>query len=80
MTLAEVEMQRPVRVVRFERLSPADELRLAGLGLKRGSPVTKVMRTPLRDPVECLVGPQLLALDAWLLSRIVVEDLNGGAR
>ena len=29
--------------------------------------------TPLKDPVECLVGPQLLALDSWLLGRIRVS-------
>jgi hypothetical protein len=31
------------------------------------------MFTPLRDPVECLVGPQLLALERRLLTLIRVE-------
>lgn len=73
MTLDLVAMGSPVKVSGFRGLSPSDEARLGGLGLRRGSSVTKVLRTPLRDPVECLVGAQLLALEHWLLERIVVE-------
>lgn len=73
MTLAQAEMKKPSRILGFEKLSEVEELRLSALGLGPGSIITKVLRTPLRDPIECLVGPQLLTLDAWLLERILVE-------
>ena len=73
MTLDKVAMGALAEVRDFRDLSVADVARLAGLGLRRGSAVTKLLRTPLRDPVECLVGPQLLTLDSWLLKRILVE-------
>ena len=73
MTLAEAAMDAPVRVKNLFGLSGAEELRLSALGLRVGVVVTKLIRTPLRDPIECLVGSQLLALDAWLLERVTVE-------
>lgn len=73
MTLDQVALETPARVVGFAGLEPADQARLAGLGLRRGASVVKLLATPLKDPIECLVGPQLLALDRWLLERIVVE-------
>lgn len=72
MTLDRLEMRKPAVVSGFRDLSPAQQARLAGFGLRRGASIEKVVRTPLRDPVECLVGPQLVALDRWLLERIVV--------
>lgn len=73
MTLAKLAMQTPSRIVGFTRLSEIDELRFSALGLRSGSTVTKLLKTPLQDPVECLVDSQLLALDAWLLNHILVE-------
>lgn len=73
MTLDSLEMETPAVVVGFRELGPAEQARLAGLGLRRGASVVKILRTPLKDPVECLVGPQLLALDRWLLERVLVE-------
>lgn len=66
-------MQTPVKVVGFRSLDAAEQTRLSSHGLRAGSEITKLLHTPLRDPVECLVGPQLLALEAWLLDHIVVE-------
>lgn len=73
MTLDQVALQRPAQVVRFEGLNPAERARLSGLGLRPGASVVKLLPTPLQDPVECLVGPQLVALERSLLRRIVVE-------
>lgn len=72
MTLAEAELGTPVTVVGFDSLGEADRLRLSALGLREEAPVTMLLRTPLQDPVECLVGPQLLTIDSWLLERILV--------
>lgn len=73
MTLAEAELKRPMRIVGFSRLDDQDRSRIASLGLRLGACITKLLRTPLLDPVECLVGPQLLAIDARLLHHIIVD-------
>jgi Fe2+ transport system protein FeoA len=73
MTLDEVALDVPVRIAHVSAADETERARLAGLGLKPGAVVTKVMPTPLRDPVSCLVGPQLLALERRLLKRIRVE-------
>ena len=73
MTLDSVALGVPVRVVGFAGMSDSDEIRLGGLGLRAGVPVTKILVTPLRDPVECLVGSQLLAVETRLLRHIRVE-------
>jgi Fe2+ transport system protein FeoA len=73
MTLAKASMKTPCRVRGFRDLTDAERTRLSSLGLRAGSVITKVLKTPLRDPVECLVGPQLLAVDSWLLERILIE-------
>ena len=73
MTLAEMPLQLTVRISGFRTLSESQRCRLGALGLREGTSVTKLLRTPLRDPIECLVGPQLLALESWLLEHIEVE-------
>lgn len=73
MTLDEVALEVPVRIVGFTAVGEAEKARLSGVGLREGATVTKLLLTPLRDPVECLVGPQLLALERRLLKRIKVE-------
>ena len=73
MTLDKVALDVPVRVLGFTGIEDIDKIRLTGLGLRPGVSVTKILRTPLRDPVECLVGAQLLAIEARLLARIRVE-------
>ena len=73
MTLDEIELDVPVRVLGFAGIGDVDKIRLTGLGLRPGVSVTKILRTPLRDPVECLVGAQLLAIEARLLAQIRVE-------
>lgn len=73
MTLAEVELEVQVRVSGFLSLSEDERCRLSALGVREGAAVTKLLKLPLRDPVECLVGPQLLAIESRLLHRIVVE-------
>jgi len=74
MTLDEAALDVPLTIVDFaSSVGEAERARLSGLGLRPGVPVVKLMPTPLRDPVECLVGSQLLALDRRLLSRIRVE-------
>ena len=73
MTLDEVGLDVPVRIVEFVSVDASERGRLSGLGLRAGATVTKLLHTPLRDPVECLVGPQLLALERRLLARIRVE-------
>lgn len=74
MTLAQVSLATPVRVLGFDALSETEKMRLSSLGLREGAPITKLLRTPLRDPIECLVGPQLVTIDSWLLDRILVEQ------
>jgi Fe2+ transport system protein FeoA len=75
MTLDEAALDVPLRIVDFlSSVGEAERARLSGLGLRPGVPVVKLMPTPLRDPVECLVGSQLLALDRRLLARIRVEE------
>lgn len=73
MTLDEVALQVPARVTGFRGLAEADLLRLSAHGLCAGATVTKLLATPLRDPIECLVGSQLMALDISLLGKILVE-------
>lgn len=73
MTLDEVALQVPVRIVGFTSLDESARARLSGLGLRAGATVTKLMPTPLQDPIECLVGLQLLALERRLLTMIRVE-------
>jgi Fe2+ transport system protein FeoA len=73
MTLDAVPLDVPVRVTGCGGLAAADRDRLAGLGLRPGVAVVKLLRTPLRDPIECLVGSQLLALEIRLLPLIRVE-------
>jgi Fe2+ transport system protein FeoA len=73
MTLAEAALDAPARITGFRSLSESEKCRLGALGLREGVRVTKLLRTPLRDPIELLVGPQLLAVEAWLLERIDVE-------
>lgn len=72
-TLDQAPLGAPRRVRGFRELSDAERARLSALGLREGCSVTKIRLTPLRDPVQCLVGPQLLALERWLLARIEVE-------
>jgi Fe2+ transport system protein FeoA len=74
LTLDRVALGVPVRVVGFPGMSDLDETRLAALGLRAGVPLVKILRTPLRDPIECLVGSQLLAVEARLLPKISVES------
>lgn len=73
MTLDAVPLDVPVRVLGYAGLSAFDKDRLSGLGLRPGVSVVKILKTPLRDPIECLVGSQLLALEARLLPHIRVE-------
>lgn len=73
MTLDQVALQVPARVTGFLDLAEAELLRLSAHGLCVGVTVTKILPTPLRDPVECLVGTQLMALDLSLLGKILVE-------
>lgn len=73
MTLDSVPMGVPVKVTTMTGLTVHDRDSLAGLGLRTGVSVVKILKTPLQDPVECLVGSQLLALETRLLRHIKVE-------
>lgn len=73
MTLEALPFDVPVRVRSYAALSVFDKDRLSGLGLRPGVSVVKILKTPLQDPVECLVGSQLLAIEARLLPHICVE-------
>jgi Fe2+ transport system protein FeoA len=73
MTLDSLPFDVPVRVTGYSALSVFDKDRLSGLGLRPGVSVIKILKTPLQDPVECLVGSQLLAIEARLLPHIRVE-------
>jgi Fe2+ transport system protein FeoA len=73
MTLADVPLHSTAKIRGFKSLSESERVRLGALGLREGAAVTKLLKTPLRDPIEVLVGPQLLALESWLLERIEVE-------
>ena len=73
MSLDEVALDVPVRIVEFSAMDATERGRLSGLGVRVGATVTKLMPTPLKDPVECIVGHQLLALERRLLRRIQVE-------
>ena len=74
MTLDKVAMDVPARITGFSGVGEAEQLRLSSHGISAGAVITKLLRAPLRDHIECLVGPQLLTLDAALLSRILVEE------
>ena len=73
MNLDEVALDVPVRITGFTAMDDDERGRLSGLCLRAGARITKLIPTPLKDPVECLVGSQLLALERRLLARIVVE-------
>lgn len=80
MTLDQAAFGQGLRVTAFEGLPLAAELRLAALGLRRGAGVTKLLKLPLRDPIECLVGAQLVAVERWVLERVVVvPEQDAGA-
>jgi len=74
MTLDQAPREVQVKIVGFSAVDGGERARLSGLGLRPGVLVTKLIPTPLQDPVECLVGAQLLALDRRLLRRILVES------
>lgn len=76
MTLDDAALDVPVRITGFGSVGEAEQARLSGLGLRPGATIVKLMPTPFRDPVECLVGPQLLALERRLLKNIRVEPLT----
>lgn len=73
MTFREVALDVPVKVIGFKALSDAERLRLAAFGLREGSSIVKIVRTPLRDPVECLVDTQLVTLDRRIIDSILVK-------
>ena len=73
MTLDQAALDAPVRITGFISMDADERGRLSGLGVRVGAVITKLIPTPLQDPVECLVGPQLLALERRLLARIQVE-------
>lgn len=73
MTLASLKLGVRARVTALDGLPEEEALRLASLGLFPGATITKLLPTPLRDPVECLVDGQLLAVSSALMSRITVE-------
>jgi Fe2+ transport system protein FeoA len=75
MTLEKAALGVSLRVAALPGMGETDKVRLAGLGLRPGVHVTKILATPLRDPVELLVGSQLLAVEARLLPHIRVEAL-----
>lgn len=73
-TLADAAWNAPVRVSGFAgSVGESDKARLAGMGLHVGETVVKLLASPLGDPIECLVGQQLLALEKSLVARIKVE-------
>jgi Fe2+ transport system protein FeoA len=73
-TLADAAWNAPVRVSGFARsVGDSERARLAGMGLHVGETVVKLLASPLGDPIECLVGQQLLALEKSLVARITVE-------
>lgn len=73
MTLDSAAFGVPVRVAGLEGLDETEAARLSGLGLRLGAGVTKIMPTPLRDPVACLVGSQILAIERRLLALVRVS-------
>lgn len=72
-TLEAAPWNAPLRVTGFSSVGDSERARLAGMGLHVGETVIKLLATPLGDPIECLVGQQLLALDRSLVARIKVE-------
>lgn len=73
-TLADAAWNAPVRVSGFAHsVGDSERARLAGMGLHVGETVVKLLASPLGDPIECLVGQQLLALEKSLVARIKVE-------
>ncbi|MDE2489576.1 MAG: ferrous iron transport protein A [Elusimicrobia bacterium] len=73
MRLDEAAFDAPVRVAEILSEDSVELARLSALGLRAGAVVVKLMPTPLRDPVSCLVGSQLLALERRLLRRVRVD-------
>lgn len=74
MTLDAIALDVPARVRSLAGLADGDRARLDALGLRPGVSVTKILRAPLKDPVECLVGSQLMAIEARLLPLIGVDS------
>jgi Fe2+ transport system protein FeoA len=73
MTLDQVALGVSSRIIGLDSIGEEERARLSGLGIRMGVHVTKIIPTPLQDPVECLVGHQLLALERRLLRHIQVE-------
>jgi Fe2+ transport system protein FeoA len=76
MTLASLALGVPARIASIDGLSEEEALRLSALGLCPGAQVTKILPTPLRDPVECLVEGQLIAISSALMALILVEAVG----
>jgi len=72
-TLDQVALEVQVKIVGFAPIGDGERARLSGLGVRLGVLVTKLIPTPLQDPIECLVGTQLLAMERRLLRLIRVE-------
>jgi len=72
-TLEEAGFGVSLRIESVELPDAAEKARLSGVGLRAGAAVVKIMPTPLKDPVSCKVGAQLLALERRLLRRIRVS-------
>jgi Fe2+ transport system protein FeoA len=79
MTLEEVALNRAVKVEEIQGLGEKDIACLLGMGIRLGVSVTKVIATPLKDPVECLVGSQLLAVEKRLFKHIHVKEVSRSA-
>ena len=75
MTLDSIALDTPIRVIDCSGLMPVDKERLAIFGLRPGAIMIKILKTPLGDPIECLVGTQLIVLEIRLMRHICVESV-----
>ncbi len=75
MTLEEVALDHAVRIEDLKGLDEKDLACLLGMGIRSGVSVTKILATPFKDPVECLVGSQLLAVEKRLFKHIHVQEV-----
>ncbi len=76
MTLEEVTLNRAVRIEDMQGMDEKDLACLLGMGMRSGVSVTKIVATPFKDPVECLVGSQLLAVEKRLFKHIRVKEIS----
>ena len=73
-TFYKAEFNKLLQITNIDYLSPQEEIHLAGEGIFIGTEISKILSTPLKDFIECLVNNRLIGLPSELCNRISVKE------